>query len=206
MLITFEGIEGAGKTTQIQLLCEELKKLGIPCISIREPGGTSVSEAIRSLLLSKEHSVETLTELLLFEASRVELVKKVIIPALNEKKIVICDRFTDSTLAYQGYGRGLPLQFIAKLNELATFGININRTYLLDSNVDIMVSRSHTKVKDRIESEDIKFHKLVKKGFTSLAKKYSERIMVIDATKTILEIHKIIMEDFIKLYESTFWK
>lgn len=199
MLITFEGIEGVGKTTQIKLLCEELKKQGIPYISIREPGGTPVSEAIRSLLLSKEHSIEIFTELLLFEASRVELVKKVIIPALNDKKIVICDRFTDSTLAYQGYGRGLPLQLITKINELVTFGINIKRTYLLDSNLETMVTRSQKKVKDRIESEDIKFHRLVKKGFSSLARKYSERILVIDATKTVSEIHNIIMEDFIKL-------
>lgn len=199
MLITFEGIEGVGKTTQIELLCEELKRKGLPFLKVREPGGTQLSEKLREILLFSPFSLGAESELLLFEASRAELVRNVIIPALLQDKIVICDRFIDSTVAYQGYGRGIPLSIINKLNSFVTKGIKINRTYLLDNNLDIMEKRSFMKNKDRIESEDLNFHKRVKKGFLALAKKYSERILLIDSSKEIMEIHKIILDDFLKL-------
>ncbi|GAB4441080.1 MAG: dTMP kinase [bacterium] len=199
MLITFEGIEGAGKTTQINLLCRELEKRGISFINIREPGGTPFSEQIRHILLSKSFSAGSIAELLLFEASRAELVKDVIIPAITEKKIVICDRFTDSTIAYQGYGRGLPIKVIKRLNEFVTAGVSIRRTYLLDSSLKVMEKRSAERIKDRIENEDIDFHKRVKRGFLSIARNNPERVLVIDATKDVEEIHKIIKDDFFRL-------
>ncbi len=199
MLITFEGIEGVGKTTQIKLLCDELKRRNLPFISIREPGGTPFSEQIRSILLSETFSGGAVAELLLFEAARAELVKQVLIPALNTKKIVICDRFTDSTIAYQGYGRGLSLDMISSLNDFVTSGVKITRTYLLDNSLEIMKKRSIEKKKDRIENEDHDFHKRVKDGFINLAKQHPDRILLIDSTKDIYEIHTIILNDFLKL-------
>lgn len=199
MLITFEGIEGVGKTTQIKLLCDELKRKNLPFISIREPGGTPFSEQIRSILLSETFSGGAVAELLLFEAARAELVKQVLIPALNTKKIVICDRFTDSTIAYQGYGRGLSLDMISSLNDFVTSGVKITRTYLLDNSLEIMKKRSTEKKKDRIENEDYDFHKRVKDGFINLAKQHPDRILLIDSTKDIYEIHTIILNDFLKL-------
>ncbi len=199
MFVTFEGIEGVGKTTQINLLCGELEKRGLSFISLREPGGTNFSEQIRNILLSHSYSLDGITELLLFEASRAELVKNVIIPAIYDKKIVICDRFTDSTVAYQGYGRGIDLGIIDMLNRLVTKGVTIKRTYLFDNSLEIMEERSKDRIKDRIEKEDLSFHKRVREGFLTLAKQYPERILLIDSSKDVYEIHQIIKEDFFKL-------
>ncbi len=199
MFVTFEGIEGVGKTTQINLLCGELEKRGLSFISLREPGGTNFSEQIRNILLSHSYSLDGITELLLFEASRAELVKNVIIPAIYDKKIVICDRFTDSTVAYQGYGRGIDLGIIDMLNRLVTKGVTIKRTYLFDNSLEIMEERSKDRIKDRIEKEDLSFHKRVREGFLTLAMQYPERILLIDSSKDVYEIHQIIKEDFFKL-------
>lgn len=199
MLITFEGIEGAGKTTQIKLLCDELSRRNLPFISIREPGGTPFSEQIRSILLSNNFSAGDIAEFLLFEASRAELVKDVIIPALSDNKIVICDRFTDSTIAYQGYGRGLPLDIINSINEFVTSGVKVTRTYLLDNSLEVMQRRSEIKEKDRIENEGNEFHRRVRAGFLALAKEHPERILLIDSSREISEVHNIIISDFLKL-------
>jgi len=199
MLITFEGIEGAGKTTQIKLLCDELSRRNLPFISIREPGGTPFSEQIRSILLSDNFSAGDIAEFLLFEASRAELVKDVIIPALSDNKIVICDRFTDSTIAYQGYGRGLPLDIINRINEFVTSGVKVTRTYLLDNSLEVMQRRSEIKEKDRIENEGSEFHRRVRAGFLALAKEHPERILLIDSSREISEVHNIIISDFLKL-------
>jgi len=199
MLITFEGIEGAGKTTQIKLLCDELSRRNLPFISIREPGGTPFSEQIRSILLSNNFSAGDIAEFLLFEASRAELVKDVIIPALSDNKIVICDRFTDSTIAYQGYGRGLPLDIIKSINEFVTSGVKVTRTYLLDNSLEVMQRRSEIKEKDRIENEGNEFHRRVRAGFLALAKEHPERILLIDSSREISEVHNIIISDFLKL-------
>jgi len=199
MLITFEGIEGAGKTTQIKLLCDELSRRNLPFISIREPGGTPFSEQIRSILLSDNFSAGDIAEFLLFEASRAELVKDVIIPALSDNKIVICDRFTDSTIAYQGYGRGLPLDIINSINEFVTSGVKVTRTYLLDNSLEVMQRRSEIKEKDRIENEGSEFHRRVRAGFLALAKEHPERILLIDSSREISEVHNIIISDFLKL-------
>jgi len=199
MLITFEGIEGAGKTTQIKLLCDELSRRNLPFISIREPGGTPFSEQIRSILLSDNFSAGDIAEFLLFEASRAELVKDVIIPALSDNKIVICDRFTDSTIAYQGYGRGLPLDIINSINDFVTSGVKVTRTYLLDNSLEVMQRRSEIKEKDRIENEGSEFHRRVRAGFLALAKEHPERILLIDSSREISEVHNIIISDFLKL-------
>lgn len=199
MLITFEGIEGSGKSTQVMLLEEFLKKEGMPYLILREPGGTKVSEIIRSILLDPQLHIEAETELFLFLASRAELVKKIIKPALAKKQIVICDRFIDSTIAYQSFGRGLPKDIIVLLNNLLISDITIKRTYLLDCNIHTMEQRNKNKIKDRIENAHISFHEKVRKGFLELAIQFPDRILVIDATLPPEEIHKIILKDFLTL-------
>jgi dTMP kinase len=203
MFITFEGIEGSGKTTQIKLLGKKLEQMGIPHLSIREPGGTPVSEKIRDILLSTSHTFENETELLLFQASRCELVRKKIIPAVLQGKVVICDRFTDSTIAYQGFGRNIPVPVIEKLNRLSVGSLKIKRTYFIDSPINKMAERNQYKIKDRIENENLNFHKRVRRGFLYLAEKYPRRILRIDGSTKIKEIHDKIFGDFINLYERT---
>ncbi len=200
MIITFEGIEGSGKSTQINRFKEALEKKQIDFICLREPGGTLLSEEIRNVLLNKDFEISSLAELFLFEASRCELVKKVISPAIRENKLVIIDRFTDSTIAYQGYGRGIPLKIINFMNNLATEGISIDRTYLLDAPVNLLEERNKNKIKDRIEREDGDFHKRIRDGFLKIARKNKERILKINALLNEDEIHQIILSDFLKIY------
>jgi dTMP kinase len=199
MLISFEGIEGSGKSTQIKLLENYLKKQKKEFIVIREPGGTPVSEKIREILLDSEHKMDNLTELFLFLGSRAELVKKVIIPALKKKRIVICDRFIDSTLAYQGYGRGIEKTLITLLNSYIIKNIKIQRTYLLDYDPSICGIRIKDRKMDRIENNGIDFHKKVREGFLKIAKKNKERFLIINALDSIEEIHKKIIEDLSKI-------
>lgn len=199
MLITFEGIEGSGKSTQIQLLASFLKKTNKNFIIVREPGGTTVSEQIRKILLSPSIHLENETELFLFLASRSELVKKVILPALNEKKIVLCDRFIDSTIAYQSYGRGLPEKLIKQLNSFITKGIKIKRTYLLDCDPKFSNMRLEHKKKDRIEKSELNFHIKVREGFLKIAEANKKRFLILNALEPIEIIHQKIIEDFKKL-------
>ena len=142
-LITLEGIEGSGKTTHARRLFSFLKESGIPCLLTREPGGTPMGEKIRDILLNPESGViDPLAETFLFEASRREHVKEVINPALHEGKVVICVRFTDSTLAYQGYGRGVPLSYLCYLNDIATEGVMPDLTVLFDVEPEVGLARS----------------------------------------------------------------
>ncbi|MCX7770770.1 MAG: dTMP kinase [Proteobacteria bacterium] len=195
MLITFEGIEGAGKSTQIKLLEKYFKKIKRDFLVIREPGGTPISEKIREILLNPDHNLENETELFLFLASRAELVKKVIKPALKKNKIVICDRFIDSTMAYQGYGRGISKSFISLLNSYIVKDIKIQRTYLLDYAPEAFGIRIKDRTMDRIENNNIDFHKRVREGFLKIAKKNKRRFLVINALEPIEIIHKKIIED-----------
>jgi dTMP kinase len=185
VFITLEGGEGVGKTTQQALLAERLQREGYACVSTREPGGTALGEALRELLLHGD-PLTPLAELLLYAADRAEHVNKVIAPALAVGQVVICDRFTDSTLAYQGYGRGLDLQQVRQLNHLATGGLQPHLTLWLDLPPEVGLAR--TGLADRLEQERLEFHRRVHQGFQALAAAEPQRIVRIDAGGSPLEV------------------
>ena len=197
MFITFEGGEGNGKSTQSRILYEKLKEAGIKCILTHEPGGTEVGELICKILKS-DHSepISAETELLLFNASRSQLIEQVIKPALEDDVIVICDRYTDSTLAYQGYARGLDIDTVKKANLVGSHGIVPDLTFFFDMDPKASFSRIKTKL-DRIEKESLVFHEKVRKGFKAIVKAEPERFVTIDASKTIEEISGIIWNEVI---------
>ena len=187
--ITLEGIEGSGKSTQADYLFSFLKEVNIPCLLTREPGGTPLGDKIRDLLLNpKSGVIDPLAEVFLFEASRREHIKQVIGPALQEGKIVICVRFTDSTLAYQGYGRRVPLSHLYYLNDVTTEGIVPDLTVLLDVEPQVGLARSlsHTNEEElRFEKEFLRskeFLWAVRDGYLQLAQESPERFVVIDTT------------------------
>lgn len=194
MLITFEGIDGCGKSTQARLLAERLEEEGIETILVREPGGSELSEHIRNLLLNKtyEHPLSATSELLLFAASRAQLVKETIAPALARNAVVICDRFTDSTIAYQGFGRGLPLAHIEHINELAADELVPDMTFLMDVPIETAVTRRKGMGDDRMESESRLFFTHVMQGYMYLAQHHPDRIHVIDGAQSIEDIQHTI--------------
>jgi len=183
-LITFEGPEGGGKTTQQEMLRRHLEKQGWRPLCLREPGATMVSERIRALLLDPSlGGVSARTEALLFCASRAELVESRIRPALGAGQVVLCDRYTDSTLAYQGYGRGLPLDRLAEANAFATAGLQPDLTLLLDLPVEVGLRRKREASEtNRMEAQGLGFHRRVREGFLTLAAADPNRWRVIDAT------------------------
>ena len=194
--ISIEGFDGTGKSTQASILKNNLDDLNIDSILVREPGSTSFSEKIREIL--KENTeIETLTELLLFQASRYELVKKVIIPNLEKGKVVITDRFSDSSIAYQGYGGGLDIKLIETLNNISTSNLKPDLTFLLDLNLESSkkrtFSRNNDEQIDKFEKKDSIYHKKVKDGFLEILKNNNDRIIKIDASKDIYEISKLIL-------------
>lgn len=195
LFISFEGIEGTGKSTQAKLLSECLSKKGYKTALTEEPGGTTISRKIRKILLSTKHNkMDYLTELLLYNASRIQHVKEKILPAINSGKIVITDRFSDSTVAYQGYGRGISLRLIDSIDKIATGGIKPDITLLLDLDVETGLKRNRRINKtDRLELEDIKFHEKVRKGYLKLAAKEPERMKLINASKSIDAIHRAVV-------------
>lgn len=186
VFITFEGTEGCGKSTQVHLLTRHLESDGHEVVVTREPGGTPIAEAIRDLLLDPANEAMAPTaELLLYEAARAQHVQEKIRPALDEGKIVICDRFYDSTTAYQGAGRKLPEIDIESLHELATQGLTPDLTIFLDLPVEEGLRRAKSAgPADRIENEALEFHERVYAGFIQLAEKYPARIKRIDATRS----------------------
>lgn len=198
--ISFEGGDGSGKTTQLRLLESYLVFQGRPCLSTREPGGTPLGKMIRRVLLEVgEEEISSPTELFLYLADRAQHVREVIQPALESGKLVLCDRFTDSTLAYQGYGRGVDLEILRHLNRVASCGISPDLTFLLDCPVEIGLSRTAKRVvgtefskerENRFERERIDFHEKVRRGFLELAQAEKERICVLDASRSIQEIHQ----------------
>lgn len=199
LFITFEGPDGAGKTTQLNRVAEWLEQQGFAFVRTREPGGTKISDSIRTLLLNPENSeMANETEVLLYAASRAQLVSEVILPALEDGKIVLCDRYMDASLAYQGYGLGYPVQQIAAINRFATTGVQPDRTYLLDIPVEIGMRRVFQKrgsAPDRIELKDITYHKSVRKGFLTLAEKEPERFCLIDARQGEDAVFSVIQSD-----------
>lgn len=181
LFITIEGGEGVGKSTQMRLLAERLVALGIPVLTTREPGGTAVGDRVRELLLDPASVIAPVTELLLYEASRAELVAQVIGPALQRGESVVCDRFFDSTTAYQAYGRGLDLETVRTLNLAATSGLVPDVTILLDMELDEAMERATREGADRIESASRDFHERVIAGFRALAGSEPGRWIVVDA-------------------------
>jgi dTMP kinase len=178
ILVTFEGIEGSGKSTQIALTGRYMEERGYPCLVTREPGGTPLGEEIRRLLLEKnELSIDPLAELFLIEADRAQHIAEIIRPALEEGRMVLCDRFTDATIAYQGYGRGMDLAFIEAMNQRATGGLMPQCTIVLDCSVDKGMARAGGE--DRFEREDHLFHQRVKEGYLSIAQQEPQRVKVV---------------------------
>lgn len=197
LFITFEGPEGSGKSTHSRLLCNFLRKKGYSVLHTREPGGTIVSEKIRKILLDPGNKdIDVVSEMLLYMAARVQIVKKKILPALNKGKIVICDRFLDATIVYQGYAGGIDTALIRKLGNIATGKVLPRLTFLLDIDAKKGLMRAG-RVKDRMEKKSLGFHKKVRKGYLTLAKKEPARIKVVSAVGDINEtqekIRKIAM-------------
>jgi dTMP kinase len=190
LFISLEGIEGTGKTTQAKLLAEHLSGKGHSAVVTEEPGGTSIGLRIREVLLKVEHSeMDSLTELLLYSASRCQHIHQLILPSLEAGKVVITDRFSDSTLAYQGYGRGIDPDLIETLDRLVTGGLKPDLTLLLDIDVETGLKRNKGANKvDRLELEDVAFHRKVRAGYLEIARREPGRIKVVDASGDIDEI------------------
>lgn len=195
IFITFEGIEGSGKSTQVKILAEKLQKEGFETIVTFEPGDTEFGRKIREILLSPSLIINPLSELLLYFADRVQHVSEKINPYISKGFIVISDRFTDSTLAYQGYGRGISLDLIKSLNKILLNEFKPELTILLDLPAEQGLARNRNINKnDKFEFEDISFHNKVREGFLKLAAIEPERFIIVDATKTVEEITSEIYE------------
>ena len=197
LFITFEGIDGCGKSTQCEMLKEYLKDNNKDFIFVREPGGTVIGERIREILLDKKNTQMTArTELLLFEAARAQITDEVIKPALEEGKIVLCDRFFDSSSAYQGMARGMGMEFVAGLNMAATGGLKPDVTFFFDISAEEALERrgKRGEASDRIELAGLKFQEDVRRGYLELAKESDGRVITIDATKEIDEIFEVVKE------------
>jgi len=195
LFITFEGPEGSGKSSQSAELYSWLVSRHIPAVLTHEPGGTVLGEKISDLLKwAQEAQLSPLTELLLFNASRSQLVAEVIQPALNEGKIVICDRFFDSTTAYQSYGRGLDLATVKQINSTAASGLAPDLTFLLDIAIENGLERKSGEKLDRFEREDFEFHRKVRQGYHALAAYEPDRWTIIDACQPRDTIRRIIQD------------
>jgi dTMP kinase len=204
-LITFEGIDGCGKTTQLRLLETYLADCGIEFISTREPGGTELGEKIRSAVLHGDKgSVEPLAELLLYTADRAHHVRRVVIPALEAGKLVLSDRFYDATTVYQGYARGFDLGLVNQLNDLATAGLKPDLTLLFDLEVEIALDRTHQRDgesnganarRDRLDSEPTGFHRRVRQAYLDLAAREPQRFRIIPAAGTIAETYELMIRE-----------
>ncbi|MCP4682058.1 MAG: dTMP kinase [Desulfobacterales bacterium] len=202
MFITFEGIEGCGKSTQSKRLVRHLNELGVPTILTLEPGGTSIGGHIRKILLdSRNQDLAPFAELFLYAADRAQHVERVIKPALDEEKWVVCDRFFDASTAYQGYARGLDMNLISTLNDWASLGIRPDITMLLDCPVNIGLERairrndtSGQKGQDRFERERMDFHRAVRNGYLSIAGDNKERFIMADGTLSEDELERVIFD------------
>ena len=195
LFITFEGGEGSGKSVQARTLYRKLSQSAIPALLTHEPGGTPCGNRIeRWLKWSQGKDISPLAELLLFNASRAQLVSEVLRPNLEKGKVVICDRYTGSTTAYQSYGRGLDLELVEAINNAATQGLKPDLIVLLDIPVEAGLARKGVKRQDRFEQEAIAFHQRVRKGYLKLAANEPERWLVIDASQSKAKIREIIWQ------------
>ncbi len=202
MFISFEGIEGCGKTTQAELLAQLLSQRGISHVITREPGGTRVGKLIRGILLDPAHNeIDPLAELFLYAADRAQHTAEVIRPALEARQWVICDRFADATTVYQGYSRGQDLNLIQQLNLWATRGLWPSLSLILDCPVEIGLDRARRRImdtalsglEDRFEQQDLSFHQKVREGYLELAGQFPERFRVLDATMGLEQLHEEIV-------------
>jgi len=188
--ITFEGSEGSGKSTQIEMISKYLKKRKVPIFFVREPGGVKISEKIRNILLDvKNKGMCDETETLLYMAARAQLVEEIIAPALKKGKVVLCDRFLDSTVVYQGYGNGVDLKLINNIGKLVTQGINPDLTLLFDIDSKLGLFRIK-RAKDRIEQRALSYHQKVRMGYQAIAKKEPKRIKLIKGNNNKEDIHQ----------------
>jgi dTMP kinase len=208
MFITFEGIEGSGKTTQIKLLIPVLQAKGYECIATREPGATEIGRKIRAILLNAAHTTMLpLTELLLYEADRAQHIHEVINPALAASQVVVSDRFFDATTVYQGYARGFDLELIQQIHRIVLGGLRPDLTLILDLPVHAGLERAWQRIdsqsgnmaEDRFEKEAIAFHEKVRQGYLTLARGEPERFRVIDASRDQQTVHKDIAEIVLSL-------
>ena len=200
LFITFEGTEGSGKSTQLGLLAKVLQEHRIPHITTREPGGSRLSTQLRHWILNKlDYNLMPETELFLFLSDRAQHVQEVVRPALAQGKVVLCDRYIDSTLAYQGGGRGFDLKRLMLLNETAAGGLKPDLTLLFDIPVEVGLKRAlgRGKGKDRMEKEDLAFHRRVRKVFLTLAKKEKRRFVVVDASQSQTMVYQEMLENLI---------
>jgi len=202
VFITIEGIDGCGKTTQTQLLGDYLTKKGFSIVKTREPGGTSLAENLRNILLNPESVIYPLTELFLYAASRAQHTQELILPSLNEGKVVICERYIDASLAYQGYARDLDIELIKELNNIATGGLRPDITFLFDLPVEeaIRFKKNNNFLFDRLEREEITFHEKVRKGYLKIAEEEKQRFRIIEVKGSIEEVHNKIIEEWEKFY------
>jgi dTMP kinase len=193
LFITFEGADGCGKTTQLNLLKTYLEQKGYEVVLTREPGGKGLGEKIREILLNYDGEVSNRCESFLFLADRAQNIDVIVNPAINNGKIVLCDRHTDSSVAYQGYGRGLDIEQIKTLNTLATGGIVPDLTLVFDVDIETSMTRVGNE-KDRMESAGVDFFNKVRNGYLELAKQEPERIKVINSTKSIDNVQKDVID------------
>jgi len=191
-----EGADGSGKSLQSKLLKEYLLERGFDVVTVREPGGTRIGEKIRDIIIDKENTaMDSMTEVLLYAASRAQLTQEVILPSLNAGKIVLSDRFVDSSLVYQGFARGLGIDTVMKINSFALCGLMPDITFFLDLPATDGLKRVHSREEpDRIEMEALSFHNKVYEGYLSLVEMYPERIKSIDASRDIQEVKRSIIE------------
>lgn len=197
MFITFEGLDFSGKSTQAKMLHEYLKSKKISSVLLREPGGTTISEKVREIILDREHIEMTpLTEFMLFSASRSQLVSQVIKPHLKKGFVVICDRYYDSSTAYQSYGGNMELKQVLEVNDIATGGLKPDMTILIDIAPKAAFSRANLRgnAKDRMENKNLAYYNKVYKGFKDIANRNKKRFVVIKGSLTISEIHNSIIE------------
>ena len=205
LFITFEGIDGSGKSTQIELVYKYLTGLGYSARLLREPGSTAVSERIREILLDRTIDMADETELLLYEAARSEITRKEIAPAIQKGSIVLCDRFFDSTTAYQGYGRKLDVPMVRRLHRIAAGEFVPDLTFLFDVDLKTAINRRGQKV-DRLESQSAAFFDRVRRGFLEIARKERKRFRVIDATQSVDRVFQAVSKHLtrkLRQYDST---
>ena len=196
--ITFEGIDGCGKSTQARLLLDYMNKSGVETILVREPGGTNISESVREILLhSSPGQMGDRTESLLMTASRAQLTQEVIIPNMDQGKFVIADRYSDSTLAYQGGGRNLDIEWLIELNNYATFTLLPDITFFVDIRSEEALRRLDSN-KDRIEGEGIEFQARGRKAYHELAERFNDRYVILDGYSKINDIHQKVLNEMIR--------
>ena len=201
-LITFEGIDGSGKSTQIQMLENEFNELGIVYKTFREPGGTELSDKIRTILLDSENiELISIAESLLFAAARAQLTAEQIKPAIANGEFVICDRFTDSTIAYQGYGRGLDIKTLEEVNNIATDGLIPDITFIVDISPEVAASRMEAEDPDRMEATGVEFFRRIREGYHKIKDQNPNRYRLINGEQSAESIFKEIIETVMKKFK-----